>query len=244
MGKYWQQRSINFELFPIYRFSDALDVVSHLRRRAQQENNKIKERREKGRKLECVVHESDRRQWPDAKDEICIDAATGYLADVRWPDRDEVTDASFDDYLKLGDKGFPKEIKLMMGHQPLLVLTVTDITSPIGVGDTDLRPFQGSQPWGTCANPQLPSLASEARQVFPVYPEQDKLNHIQGIVRIYAVIEEDGSVSNLKVLSAPDTSLASATVSAISHWKYHPEVCGATPIRREMIIDTTFTLGG
>ncbi len=147
----------------------------------------------------------------------------------------------FSDYVKAEGKLIPKQIAVMADRDPLVVLSVDKVSSLGQINEPDFIPPQGSQPWGTCANPQLPLLV---HQPFPHYPEAAKQNHIMGSVRVYGVIGTDGSLTSLKVLSAPDQSLAAASLAAVQEWKYRPQTCEGNPVAREDVIEVVFTLGG
>jgi outer membrane biosynthesis protein TonB len=68
--------------------------------------------------------------------------------------------------------------------------------------------------------------------------------HEQGIVTIYARIEPDGTIPNLRTLGTPSPSLEQATKEAVSQWKYKPRVCGGAPVVDELVIYTTFAVSG
>jgi TonB family protein len=245
-GKYWQKRSSDFEVLAIYELSEVLDFVSHLRSRARQLTPKVRRERDHGQQLQCVVHEIDREHPPDRREEFCLDASQGTIAVEKWPGRFPdasagPTAALFSDYVKVEDKLIPKRIAVMADPDPMVVLSVDKVSSPGQINELDFIPPQGSQPWGTCANPQLPALV---HQPLPHYPEAVKQNHIMGSVRVYGVIGTDGSLSNLKVLSAPDSSLAAASMTAVQQWKYRPQACDGNPVPHEIIIEIIFTLGG
>ena len=57
------------------------------------------------------------------------------------------------------------------------------------------------------------------------YPEDAQEKNIQGIVRIQFNIEKDGSVTDIKVLSAPNESLANEGVRIIKNTpKWEPAI--------------------
>lgn len=245
-GRYWQKRSTDFEVFTIYQLSETLDFVSHLRSRIQQVSPKVKRERDHEQQLQCVVHEIDREHLPDKKEEFCFDASQGMLAAEKWPNGSSdatlgPTAALFSDYVKVFDKLIPKKIMIVAGREPVVVFSVDKVSSPAKINEPDFIPPQGSQPWETCPNPQLPLLV---HQPLPIYPEAAKQNRIMGSVRIYGVIETDGSLTSLKVLSAPDSSLGAATMTAVKNWRYRPQACDGNPVPHEVIIETVFTLGG
>jgi protein TonB len=72
----------------------------------------------------------------------------------------------------------------------------------------------------------------ESKLVFkvnPVYPEIARRTHVSGSVVLEAVIDEEGNVSTLKVLSG-HPFLAEAAVQAVKQWKYSPTVLNGEPV--------------
>jgi protein TonB len=58
-------------------------------------------------------------------------------------------------------------------------------------------------------------------KVQPQYPAAARLMHLQGTVRLRAIIGKDGSVSELEVLGG-NPILVQAAVAAVSEWRYRP----------------------
>jgi TonB family protein len=81
-------------------------------------------------------------------------------------------------------------------------------------------------------------------KVQPVYPIEDKAAHISGIVVLHALIGHDGSIRDLRVLQAPSASLAAASLTAVSQWKYRPYLLNGNPVEVDTTINVIFTLGG
>jgi protein TonB len=79
------------------------------------------------------------------------------------------------------------------------------------------------------------------KRVPPVYPEDARRNYLQGTVRLLAVIQEDGSVGELRVAKGV-CSLSKAAIDAIKQWRYQPFVVNGQNIRVYTTIDATFTL--
>jgi protein TonB len=79
------------------------------------------------------------------------------------------------------------------------------------------------------------------RRVQPEYPEVARREHLQGTVRMHAIIGKDGSVSHLVVLSGY-CSLAKASVQAVSQWRYTPTILKGEPVSVDTTIDVIFAL--
>jgi protein TonB len=72
----------------------------------------------------------------------------------------------------------------------------------------------------------------ESKLIFkanPVYPELARRAHVSGAVVLEAIIDEEGKVSKLKVLSG-NPLLIDAAVGAVKQWKYSPTVLNGEPV--------------
>jgi TonB family protein len=79
------------------------------------------------------------------------------------------------------------------------------------------------------------------RQVNPTYPPQALAQRIEGRVQLQAVVAEDGSVHDLKVLQG-DPLLARAATEAVARWHYRPYRLNGQPIRMSTEITLVFRL--
>ena len=75
------------------------------------------------------------------------------------------------------------------------------------------------------------------KRVEPEYPPLMQAAQREGVVTLDAVIFEDGTVGDVKVLSAPHESFAEASVAAVQQWRF-------TPFPQDVILTVTvkFTL--
>jgi protein TonB len=78
--------------------------------------------------------------------------------------------------------------------------------------------------------------------VQPEYPALARQTHIQGQVRIDAVLDEQGNVVQMKVVSGPPM-LYKAALDALTKWKYEPTYLNDRPIAVQMIVTINFELG-
>jgi protein TonB len=79
-------------------------------------------------------------------------------------------------------------------------------------------------------------------QVHPDYPVLAKQARIQGQVQIDAVLDEQGNVVEMKIVSGPPL-LYQAALDALKKWKYEPTYLNDQPIAVQMIVTITFVLG-
>ena len=76
----------------------------------------------------------------------------------------------------------------------------------------------------------------------PAYPAIAKSARIQGKVELEAIIGKDGSVQNLKVLSAASPLLTSAAIAAVKQWLYQPTLLNQEPVEVITEITVNFAL--
>jgi protein TonB len=79
-------------------------------------------------------------------------------------------------------------------------------------------------------------------QVKPVYPALARQARISGVVRLEAVIAEDGTIRELRVLSGHPL-LAPNARDAVRQWRYRPTLLGGVPVPVFTHIDVHFKLG-
>jgi TonB family protein len=91
-----------------------------------------------------------------------------------------------------------------------------------------------------CAGCQL-SSPKVIHQVRPIYPAEAKTAGTEGMVRIEAVVDRDGKVKEVKLLSGHPV-LAKAAMEAVSKWQYRPTVLNGTSVEVECEIDVNFRL--
>jgi TonB family protein len=81
-------------------------------------------------------------------------------------------------------------------------------------------------------------------KVAPIYPSSAKVNRVQGIVVIGAVINKEGTVVEPEIMIATSPDLATAAMQAVKQWRYEPyRLCGE-PVEVETEIQVRFELRG
>jgi len=116
---------------------------------------------------------------------------------------------------------------------------------PISVGEGNSSALAGV----LSAKALLPSLSAPVSQgvsggrllhrVPPVYPNQAKTLRLEGKVVLNAMVTEDGSVRDLKVV-AGNATLAQAALEAVKQWRYQPYSLDGKPVKRETTITIDF----
>ena len=79
-------------------------------------------------------------------------------------------------------------------------------------------------------------------QVLPVYPDLARKAHIQGDVRLQAVITREGTIAELSVISG-HPMLAPAALDAVRQWRFRPYMLNGQAVPVETTITVNFRLG-
>ena len=87
------------------------------------------------------------------------------------------------------------------------------------------------------------TAASIITQTRPVYPSLARQAHIQGTVVLHAIIDKEGKVAQLEVLSGHPLLVQSA-LDAAKQWRYKPTQLNGDPVEVDTTIQVTFTIGG
>jgi TonB family protein len=83
--------------------------------------------------------------------------------------------------------------------------------------------------------------APEATQkVDPAYPLELMRRNVQGTVTLYAVIRNDGSVSDVRVLRGVDDQLDQYARAALTHWHFRPATKNGAAVDLEAVVMIPF----
>ena len=77
-------------------------------------------------------------------------------------------------------------------------------------------------------------------RVDPAYPINALLEGIEGTVKLHIVIEDDGAVREVALLSGPQF-LFTAAAEAVKHWRYRPALLRGHPIRSASDVTIVFS---
>jgi TonB family protein len=104
-----------------------------------------------------------------------------------------------------------------------------------------------SDPGKSIAVPQRIRISSGVAQglleqkVKPVYPPDARDQGIQGVVTLQAIIDKEGNVANLQLISGHPL-LAPAAIEAVKQWKYRPYLLNGNPLEVNTQVQVNFTL--
>jgi periplasmic protein TonB len=85
------------------------------------------------------------------------------------------------------------------------------------------------------------AAANRISWVTPVYPPEAKENRIQGTVKLEIMIDKEGHVGPMSVVSGPPELIHSAT-DAVSQWVYKPTLLNGEPVSVVTTVDVNYTL--
>ena len=80
-------------------------------------------------------------------------------------------------------------------------------------------------------------------QTRPLYPALARQARIQGNVVLHAIIDKEGKVAQLEVISGHPLLVQSA-LDAVKQWRYKPTQLNGDPVEVDTTITVTFTMGG
>ena len=84
--------------------------------------------------------------------------------------------------------------------------------------------------------------ANLVHQVKPLYPQPAIIMRVQGTVILEAIIDREGRVENLKVLSGHPLLIAAA-FEAVQQWRYRPTLLNGQPVEVLTQVTVNFSLG-
>jgi len=87
------------------------------------------------------------------------------------------------------------------------------------------------------------TAASIITQTRPLYPALARQARIQGNVVLHAIIDKEGKVAQLEVISGHPLLVQSA-LDAVKQWRYKPTQLNGDPVEVDTTITVTFTMGG
>jgi protein TonB len=80
-------------------------------------------------------------------------------------------------------------------------------------------------------------------RTMPKYPYHAKYVRVQGLVRLEAIIGEDGTIQKLRALSGHPL-LVPAALAAVKRWRYRPTLLNGRPVPVITQVEVRFTLRG
>jgi TonB family protein len=205
-----------------------LDYGQGLKLRQDEKVKQIRIREMHGIKASCV--EIANKFTPR---QVCIDPSNGTLVrELPFVDRN---------FIPVGTKMFPFSLSYTDHEKTLAAATVSELKTPAQFSASAFDPPAGGISEPKCDADKVHSGRLVAR-VNPVYPAAQRYAHVEGTVKLYAVVGTDGMLHNLEVVSSVDPGLDSSALEAVRQWRYEPYICNGTPVEVETDVQVNFSL--
>jgi TonB family protein len=150
----------------------------------------------------------------------------------------------FNHIVKVQDKYLAREILVFEAGRKVLSAQVDSITG-LAPSDPALTPIvdESNNKLGRVSISAGVAVGMLNKKAQPVYPLDAKEQHISGAVVLQGIIDREGKLHDLHVISAPMTSLAISALYAVSKWEYKPYLLMGEPVEVQTTINVIFTLG-
>jgi len=147
--------------------------------------------------------------------------------------------------VQVQNKYIAREILFFEGERKILSATVDAITS-LNPSNPALLPAADAPIAKNEKSQQILSGVMDGmllKKQVPIYPQDAKDAYVSGTVVLHALISRDGSIHDLRVISAPWPSLAASALWAVSHWQYKPYRLNGEPVEVETTVNVIYSLG-
>jgi protein TonB len=126
----------------------------------------------------------------------------------------------------------------MDARKALIDVEAPAIASPLPPPSPPPPPSVQTKPYRQGGDVQAARLI---HQVNPVYPALARQARIQGIVVLEAVINKEGSIESLRIISGHPL-LTQASLDAVRQWKYRPTILNGEPVDVITTVTITFKM--
>ena len=227
---YWQKSTLDFQPMLVYELSGILHVKDVLRVRSVQALGKVKNRERDGVRESCVAV-----NWAKATDRVlCFDDSNGALISIEYPQNDRqapppISRIQFGAFRSVAGKLVPFEVRALRDGKTVATVKVLEITEVKEVNTALFNPPPDAVLWLQCDDIQD---AQPVERVPPNYSPMARMIIAKRVI-LYAIVEEDGSLSHVTVIQGANPDMNTAASEAFRRWRYKPAQCGQTPIRVE-----------
>lgn len=227
---YWQKSTLDYQPMLVYELSGMLHMKDVLRVRSAQTLGKVKSREKDGVQQSCVAV-----NWAKFTDRIlCFDQSNGALTSIEYPQIDRqapppISRIEFGAFHSIGSKLVPFEIRALKDRNTLATMKVLQLTEAKEVNTAFFNPPSDAVLWPQCEDVQ----DAEPIDRVPLNYSPAIRSIVPKRVILYAVVEENGSLSHITVIQGANPDMNTAAFEAFRRWRYKPAQCGQTPIRVE-----------
>lgn len=236
---YWQTSSLNHQPNIIFDLDELLHLKEVLKIGPKQALATAKKHEKDGARESCSAI------WLQGSVNrvLCFDEANGALVSIEYPRFNmfspDISNLEFGAFNSVAGKLVPYEARAWRGRKVIASVKVVEVSKISGENSGRFTIPENAEYWSHCDDMRKPELVEK---VLPKYSPSARQNHEEGRVSLYAVIEADGSLSDITLLNQATPSLEAATLEAVRHWRYKPATCGQVPVRLETRITTEFRI--
>jgi TonB family protein len=163
-----------------------------------------------------------------------------YRVDVRKKDNSGLSTASSAGYFAMVQGAFRRLDCKSLGLQALE--PVAGSVGGSGEQAVLTQDTQGTPPTRVRIGGNV-QKAKLIEQIPPKYPDEALKNRITGTVLLHIILEKDGAVSQVEVVSGHPL-LVQAAVDAVKQWKYQPTMLDGKPVEVDTTVNVIFVLSG
>jgi TonB family protein len=227
---YWQKSTLDYQPMLIYQLSGMLHVKDVLKLRPVQTLGKVKKREKDGVRQSCVAV-----NWVGSTDRVlCFDDSNGALMAIEYPQNDRdapppISRIEFGAFQSIGAKLVPFDVHAFRDGHTIATMKIVEATALKDVDPALFTPPSDAVLWPQCEDMQI---AEPAEEVQPNYSPVTRMIAPKRVI-LYAVVEENGSLSHVTVIQGGTPDMNTAALEAFRRWRYKPAKCGQTPIRAE-----------
>lgn len=114
--------------------------------------------------------------------------------------------------------------------------------SGFGIGTGDPTPGPTPGPDGPFRAKEVAKRAVLNQRPEPGYTEEARLNDVEGVVRLRAVLSSSGQVTNISVIKALPDGLTEKAIAAARQIKFTPAQKDGRPVSQYVVIEYNFTI--
>jgi hypothetical protein len=170
---------------------------------------------------------------------LCFDPARKVLLE----NLDQRVAVQFTDYTALDQLLLPRKItvlaELEKSEKPILVLQDIDVQKA-RFAATSFSVPEHSMEFETCEKMQPAKPLQTPRPEFGNQLVRKYLGAGVPSVNVYGIIDKDGNLQNIKILSS-DAEVQQSIREALKKWRYSPAMCGSSPVAAEKEIQVPFS---
>lgn len=239
--QFWQVRSSETENPPIIELDELMKIRHELKIEEGDKLKRLHSQKIESTEADCIRYVSNK----GFTQTFCFNPDSGEL--LRYtPDKDssevpwKPPSHEYSQFQEWSGKSFPRTVRGFNGKRLVVEVQLDEIKPLPQLPPNYFHPPQNATVWCECTDGAVWKIKDRMQ---PVYPSSARMRGNQGTVSLYAVIEEDGHISNLRVLHSAGTELDQAAISAVSHWRYERTTnCVDSKGRTESSIDIIFWL--